>query len=285
MTREVDTDEPAAPAVLVEVQSFLQGAFRSPRPLAERVDLHEKATAIARPSATLSPTGRVDVYREQFVVRHQTSLRDDFPTLELLLGPGDFALLCERYLEAYPPRHFMLRNLSEDMAAFLERDPRYASDTLLADCARVEWAFLDAADSADPRAFDPSALAGAPEDAIMGARLVMQRALRLVKMDHPAHELRNAIRSGDGNESKARPAPRPTYLAVFRRGESVHYIELERPAFEVVRALVAGEPLGEACAHAIDAGMSEDDVATKLGEWFQSWTQWGWLEEVVIASS
>lgn len=275
-------DDPIAPpAALLEMQAFLSGAFRSPRALAERPELEARMAAIATGNDRLSPVGQADVYREQFWFRHIASLKEDFPTLRHLLGSdAAFELLCERYLEAHPPRDFLLRDLSADMGRFLSTDARYDTDTLLIDCARVEWAFIDAYDAADAKPFDPSALIGAAEDALFGAKLIMQPALRLVAMQNPAHELRESVRAGVAPE---RPAPRAVHLAIFRTGEVLRSIELEPAAFAVVQALLAGAPLGEACNRAIEAGADETEVGAKLGQWFQWWTQWGWLERIVLA--
>jgi hypothetical protein len=270
---------PTAPASLLEVQSFLAGVVRNPRPLGESGELRERLEEISRPNAKLGPVDRVDIYREQFWLRHVHSLKEDFPTLVHLLREDAFQTLCERYLEAFPPRHFQLRNLSAEMAQFLASDSAYASDPLLADCAKMEWAFIDAVDAADPEPFDATALAGASEEALLSARFVMQAPLRLVETAHSVHEYRDRVRAG---EKPTRPEPRSTYLVVFRTGETLRYFELERPAFEVVRALAAGTPLGEACGRAVEAGLPEAEVSAHLGQWFQWWTQWNWMSKVVL---
>lgn len=272
-------EEPTPPASLLDAQKFLQDAFRSIEPIPARTDLDGRVRELTKPSAKLEPAGRVDVYREQFWLRHRGSLRDDFRTLDHLLGEDGFAALCERYLTRFPPRDFLLRNLSADMPAFVASEAPWASDGLLADCAKIEWGFIDAYDAADPKPFDPGSLAGASEEALMSARLVMQAPLRLVATSHPVHEFRDAVRHG---QNPPRPLPRDTFLVIFRKGDLLQYWELERPAFEVVRALVQGVPLGEACGRAVEAGMPEAEVGEKLGQWFQHWTQWGWLERVEI---
>jgi hypothetical protein len=274
-------DEPAPPASLREAQGFLSGAIQSPSTLGERRDLHDGVRAIAKGSARLPAIGQVDVYREQFWLRHVASLAEDFPTVKHVLGgDGPFATLCERYLAAHPPSDFLMRNLSARMPEFLSADPRYAGDTLLADCARAEWAFIDAYDAADPEPFDPTPLAGAGEEALFAAKLVMQAPLRLIAMEHPAHEFRDAVRAG---KAPPRPEPRAVRLAIFRAGEELRCFELEPAAFDVVAALLGGAPLGEACDRAIRAGADESELGAKLGQWFSWWTQWGWLTKIELA--
>lgn len=271
---------PIAPESLREMQSFLATAFQSPAPLATRDDLAPGARAVATGNARMSPVDQVDVYREQFWLRHVASLAEDFPTVKYLLGGAPaFEALARRYLAAHPPRTFRLEELGADMAAFLRTDPQTASDPLYADCAAVEYGFIEAVSAADPRPFDAASLAGAGEDALMSATLVMQAPLRLVATQHPVHEFRDAVRGG---ASPARPEVAPTHLAIFRSGIELRYFALEPAAFAVVEALLAGLPLDQACDRAIASGADEGEIASKLAQWFQWWTQWGWLERVVL---
>lgn len=270
------------PAALLAAQTLLANAVRHPRSMsAGDVEFGPALQRVVSGNDRLSPLEQTEVYREQFWLRHVASLREDFPSLAAatVLGEEGFQRMAERYLTAFPPSDFMLRNLAAKMTAFLETDPRYAVDPLLADLARVEWAFIDAYDAADPLPFDPAPLASAGEDALFSCRLEMQPPLRLVALAFPAHEFREAVRSGGAPE---RPDPREVRLAIFRRGLELQSIEIEPAAFEVVRALQNGEALGEACDRAIASGISEEEISAKLGAWFQWWTQWGWLSKVVL---
>jgi len=123
-------------------------------------DASQTAAAHVAGSARMTPLEQLDVYREQFWLRHTKSLRDDFPSVQLLLGGAEaFDRLARDYLAAPPPDHFRLRDLSARMPEFLAAAEPYASDRLLADCARLEWALLEAYDAADAPALDPAAAA------------------------------------------------------------------------------------------------------------------------------
>ncbi|MFO0669659.1 MAG: putative DNA-binding domain-containing protein [Polyangiaceae bacterium] len=271
---------PEAPASLRDMQTFVVTALQSTSPVAARTDLAATAQAVATGNARMTPAEQVEVYREQFWLRHIASLAEDFPTVKLFIGgAAPFAALSERYLAAHPPQAFRLEELGARMSEFLRADAETAGDSLLADCAAVEYGFIAALSAADPRPFDPTSLAGASEDALMRAKLVMQAPLRLVATEHPVHELRDAVRAG---ETPPRPPASKTHLAIFRSGIELRYFALEPAAFAVVEALLAGLPLDEACDRAIAGGADEAEIAGKLSQWFQWWTQWGWLERVVL---
>lgn len=256
---------------LAEAQSALAELLRRPAPL----DPHdERAHAIATGNDRLSAVEQVDVYREQFFLRHVDALREDFATLAHLLGDDAFDALARDYLAKHPPSSFTLRDLGNAFPAFVAHDP------LLSDLARIEWAFVEAFDAKDEPAFDPSSIATISEDAWPAARIVLQPAVQLVGMEHAGHDYRAAVKR---DETPPRPEPSPSFVVVYRGPSSLQYIAIDRDAFELLSALSRGTPLGEACEQAARAsGAALDDFQTKLGGWFAQWTQRGWIAKVDV---
>jgi hypothetical protein len=58
-----------------------------------------------------TPVERLEIYREQFWLRHRSSLVEDFPGVSGILGRRAWAALIEGYLEAHPPHSYTLRDL------------------------------------------------------------------------------------------------------------------------------------------------------------------------------
>lgn len=228
----------------------------------------EEASTIATGNDRLAPLEQLEIYREQFWWRHIGCLAEDFPTLKALVGDDAFGELCARYLAAYPPKGFLLRDLGKDLAAFAATE----GDRLLVDMASIEWAFVDAFDAPDAPKLDPKAIEGVPEDAWPNARLSLHPSIVLLELEHPVDELRAAHRKG---EPIARVAPSPRTLAVYRR-ELLLYVEpLDRSAFSVLSAITKGETLAAACSGAADA-------EEKLAEWFARWAALGWISRVDV---
>ena len=67
------------------------------------------------------------------------------------IGSRAFERLSIEYLTAHPSRSFTLRNLGSQLAEWLAANPRYAGrrHALAVDVARIEWAFVEAFDSAE----------------------------------------------------------------------------------------------------------------------------------------
>jgi putative DNA-binding protein len=235
------------------------------------------AQTLATGNARMTPVEQLEVYREQFLLRHIGSFREDFPTVEHLLGTKKFEDMCGDYLRALPPASFALRDASDRMASFLETTAPFRDDALLADCANVEWAFIEAFDAADVPPLDVSMLASIDEDAWDRAKIIFHPSVRFLNLKYPAHIFRSALR---GNEKPGRPQLTPTCVVTFRGADSLRYLEIEPAAFALLTALARGKALGEAGEQAekIDA-----DVGEKIGGWFQMWTANGWLAKIRVA--
>jgi hypothetical protein len=234
------------------------------------------AQTLATGNARMTPVEQLEVYREQFFLRHIGSLREDFPTVEHLLGTKKFEEMCGDYLRAVTPASFALRDASDRMAHFLENIAPYRDDALLADCANVEWAFIEAFDAADVPPLDVSMLASIDEDAWDRAKILFHPAVRFLDLKYPAHLYRSAVREGGKPE---RPRASPTCVVTFRGAGSLRYLEVEPAAFALLNALSHGAALGKAGEEAekIDA-----DVGEKIGGWFQMWTANGWIAKIVV---
>jgi Putative DNA-binding domain len=244
---------------LADIERTLANALVLPTP-------NEGAAVIAAGSERLSPLDQVEVYREQFWWRHIGCLADDYPTLQAIVGTEAFAEICTRYLAAYPPKGFLLRDLGRDLSKFLETE----GDRLLVDVSKVEWAFVDAFDAADVPNLDPKTVEGISEDAWPNARLSLHPSITLVDLEFPADELRIAHRNG---ETITRPQPAPRALAIYRRDLLLYAEVLDRSAFLVLSAIASGKTLAEACTYAADA-------EEKIADWFTRWAALGWISSI-----
>jgi hypothetical protein len=274
----------SGPAELGALQDFVARAVRELEPLGEHAEIARATPSLVAGNARLSPVQQLDIYREQFWLRHVAVMEEDFVSLHALLGHDAFHELARDYLTAHPPRSFTLRDLGDQLATFLATSPKYAEDAMLADLARLEWCFVEAFDAPEAPPLDVSRIAAAREDDWPGATLVLHPSVQRVVLAHPAHEYRAAARRyhSDGGDPPARPAPARTYVVVYRGPEVLHYIDLEPPAFALLDALSCGIPLEKACERAAaEAGIDDASALEgQVGAWFQQWTGLGWVSEV-----
>jgi hypothetical protein len=255
-------------------------------------------TAIAEsfiaPNSRLTAFERLEIYNRQYWFRVLGALAEDFPALRAVVGSRRFESLSVAYLVEHPSRSFTLRNLGSQLPQWLLMHPEQAGPRhrLAVDVARIEWAFVEAFDSAALAPLGPdriSALHGA-------SRLALQPHLQLMALNYPADDLvldlhRKAMRGASeaGVKHQASQAglaavpglrPRASWLAAHRVDLTVFYRRMEREEFLVLEAIGNGRPLGEA----IEAGFANSRIpagrrAQRVREWFATWAELGWICE------
>jgi hypothetical protein len=264
------------------LQRFVAGAIGGEPEIGSRPEVTAHASdLIARGARGLDASARLEIYREQFWLRHLSNLGDDFPTLQWVVGPTAFRGIAASYLKAHPPRTWHLQRLGAALPSFLSQLAPWSADSLALDAARVDWAFMEVFDAPDGGPLDLRAFAATPEDAWPAARIELHPAVRRVALTHPAHELRDAVKRGQAPE---RPAIAATCVVIWR--DSRYFLQataIEPLAFELLGELSAGTPLGPACEAVAAAHAGESaPVSEQLGAWFQRWTAEGWISAVRI---
>jgi len=274
------------PRDLAETQGFLANAVKGRTPIGDDPALAEAAPRFVKGNAKLRPADQVEIYREQFWLRHRGLLRDDLQGLHHLLGDDAMDALCRDYLDAHPPDVYALRFLSKEVPRFLERWPGLSEDpkrALALEMARYERVLIEHRTAADVAPLDPGKLAGLPADAWERARIVLHPLLVRLELVYPVHRLRKAWVMGEAME--ARPAEAPIHLALYRNKDLVtHFQELEREAYALLGLLGEGVPLVPALGRVAEP-LSEarrGEVVSSVGRWFQQWTAWGIVADIAL---
>jgi hypothetical protein len=265
------------------LQRFVCEAIRRD---SSRVDgaLDEQISRLIAPSERgLSPVERIEIYREQFWIRHISNLEEDYPTLGWVVGAPAFRDLAAQYLHAFPPSGWNLEHLGRDLPSFL-RIARPSSSQLEYDAARLDWAFMEAFGAPDAPPFDDRVLATGTDDAWPSARIRFHPSVRTLALSHPVQHLRDLLQRG---ESPQRPPLQSTHVVVWR--DPACYLRsavVEPRAFELLGALMADAPLGEACerlATSQGEGADTEDIGQHIARWFQDWRANSWLSAVHFA--
>lgn len=250
------------------------------------------ADAFIAPNSRLSAFERLEIYNRQYWFRVLGSLAEDFAALSAVVGARAFERLSVAYLAAHPSRSFTLRNLGSHLTQWLAANPQWAGrrSRLAVDVARIEWAFIEAFDSAEstPLTLDQVATLDA------NSRLALQPHLRLIALDYPADDLvlrlhqREKKQTSEAGlrqeESDVAPMKlpslrhRPTWLAVHRVDLSVFYRTLAREEFLTLAALRDGLPLAQALAAGFaNSRISQRLQAERVRIWFANWAELGWI--------
>lgn len=243
------------PKTLSEIQQrFLQSIMQPVD--AELVD----AAAIVTPSAHLSASARLAIYREQYWLRLKESIAEDFPGLNAIIGDDQFDQLLEAYLTEHPSSSFSLRDLGCKLPDFVRSHPDLVGSNarLCEQTARFEWAQVVAFDSAALPIFDPSNLT---EELVSSAQIRLQPYVVLLDLDFALDEFEfaptradssNAIEAAqccaDRREPVATvPVEERIQLAVHRMPDNdIYFKRLAPDQFKLLQAISSGATIGAA---------------------------------------
>jgi hypothetical protein len=233
-------------------------------------------------NSRLSPIEQLEIYREQFWLRHTSSLVEDFPGLGGILGQAMWEKLAEAYLLETTPDSYTLRDLGKCLPQLVERADWLPHRELCLDMARLEWAYVEAFDASDAAHLNPERLRAIPEHQLPNARLLLAPCVRLLAVKYPVADLRRQLQ-GAPDEPVAVPAPEPQNLLIYRKDLRLWDMKLGVVAFRLLTELARGMPLGGAAELAGDTPQAEAEIAECIGGWFQEWTGKGLVCDVVLA--
>lgn len=266
---------------LSELQRGMAQALRHGSSLTRDPSLSAFAREHIAGNDRVSPVEQLDIYREQFWLRHTSSLVEDFPGLGGILGQADWEKLAEQYLREFAPDSYTLRDLGMRLPELIERASWLPHQALCLDMARLELAYIEVFDAADTAPLSPERLAAIPEESFADARLVIAPSVRLLSVRYPVADLRRQLRT-ESDEAVAIPNESPQQLVVYRRELRLWDMPVSAVAFSFLTALASGKALGAAAELAASSPAAETELATSIGGWLQEWTAKGLVSDVVL---
>lgn len=264
-----------------ETQVWMAALLRRRRALPRDAAIVEQARLHIRGNDRMSPVEQLEIYREQFWLRHTASLLEDFPGLAGILGQKEWERLVEGYLEETALSSHSLRDLGDGLAAFVERCESVPHRELCTDMARLEWAYVEIFDAPDAAPLDGAKLGSIPEDAWPGARIVFAPAIELLEVRYAVADLRRQLREAT-DEPVPIPEPHRQNLVLYRGADkNLFHTAVGDLAFRLIEALRGGTPLGRASELAAEQFPSEaETLESNVGEWFLDWGRRGWIVDV-----
>ena len=252
----------------------------------------EIAGSYVKPNSMLTSFERLEIYNRQYWFRVIDAVSEDFPALHAVLGAKRFDALVLAYLRENPSTSFTLRNIGAKLPSWLVLYPQYAGTrhALAVDVAQLEWAYVEAFDSASLRPVSPEDFAGLGA----GSTLRLQPHLRLLDLQYPVDEVVLAVHkatpegdiaSNAVTERRRNPRgklPRvkrsSVYLAVHRVDSSVYYRRIDREEFLLLTNLRDGGSIATAIEDAF-AGckLTTEKQAAKIQEYFAHASELGWF--------
>ncbi len=281
--------QPPLELPLSRLQRWMQAVVEQPGDAPEAV-----ASAAARaeldpaeigrvilPSKTLSSVERVGVYQGMYLLRMVEALGNDFPAAAHFLGSDAFTELVTAYVAAHPSRSYTLNRLGDRFPEFIRKCevPGVRRKAFVSDLARLEALVTEVFDAPESPAWPAEQIARIPEDAWEGAVLRPIEALRLGAFAHPVNAYLQSVK--DENHEHPSTGRKATRVVVYRKSYEVWRLDLEKPAYEFLSALVRGRPFGKAVAQA--ARSLRGSPGEQLFGWMRDWVAEGMFTRVEIA--
>ncbi len=275
------------PSPLDAVQAFVASELRELSAVPERPQAAERAHELLTGNSRLSAAEQLEIYRQQFWLRHTAALLEDYPGVSGILGQHEWEQLAESYLTEVPPRSWTLRDLGRDFARHIAGRAGTPHQQLCFDMATLEWAYTEVFDAAESPALDVSRLQSASEEAWSRAVVHLAPALRILSLTYPVAELRRRLRDAaadDAGEPISIPGADPHFLVVFRSPKRhLRYVRLGQAPGSLLRHLASGMPLTTACERAAGTDPAHlEQIEAEVGSWFADWTRRGWIVNVEL---
>jgi Putative DNA-binding domain len=252
----------------------------------------ETQAGYIKPSSLLTSFERLEIYNRQYWFRVIAAVAEDFPALNMVLGPERFDSIVLAYLRENPSTSFSLRNLGARLPAWLASYPELAGSqhALAVDVARLEWAYIEAFDGASPTPLGAEDFAGLGAD----STLRLQPHLQLLDLHYAADEVVLAVRKltpkldivsnaiSGRRQALDTALPKMTksgiYLAVHRFEDSVYYRHIDREEFLLLADLRDGGSIATAIEHAFEGRKLAVEVeAAKVQGYFAHAAELGWF--------
>ena len=272
------------PADLATLQRWMQSVIVHPGCVYDALSCDEAARKIAaeaverviKPTDRLTSAERVDIYHGMYLMRMGEALEVDYPTLRAFLGADRFADLARDYVQVHPSTSYTLNRLGDRLPDFVQGWACREDAGFLHDLARLERAVTEAFDSEESPRLSPEDAQAIPQEAWAGARLVPSAALRTLAFTHPVGEALGAMKRGEPVQRLRR---RAAWIALWRTEFTVMRIDLSRAEHDLLTALAAGTPLGEALTTATDS-LKSSEKQDRVFAWFRGWIARGMFSRV-----
>lgn len=247
--------------------------------------IQEEAWVYIKPSPTLLPARRIELYAQQYWWRLLSVLHDSYPLVTRLFGYEDFnRTIGMPYLQKYAPNHWSLNLLGGRLPLWIEEEYHGADKPLICEAALLDHAYHA---SFFAKELKPLKLADFPEESdfsrLLTVNFHLQPYLHFLKFERnlPAFRMELLDESPeywiDHDFPKLEPAD--GYFVIFRNGYGqTVWDQISLAEVTMLNYFKYGSTIEEACQR-IELESAEICAAAeqKLHVWVQSWIIKQWI--------
>lgn len=248
----------------------------------------EDAARYIVPSPKLRPHQRMQIYNQQYWWRLLNNLHANFPLVARLFGTNAFnEKIGIPYLLTYPPNHWSLNVLGENMAKWISEFYKDRDKSLVLNAANLDWAFMYSFVAPRHPAPNLSEMAKENPESLLSMTLYLQPDVTLFSWEYDLFTFRsNFLKQGIDywvdHRFPALPKGKRFYFTLYRNvNNNMAWREIKKEEFILLEKFKSGTTIADACSYleTQDAAIY-NYAAANLQKWLQEWTQAGWLTQV-----
>lgn len=194
--------DPSVPKALKEVQTWFAGVITQPIDHKSRISpvspkgnpIEKEASVYIKPSPTLKPEQRIEIYNQQYWWRLLNVMHSIFTMATRMMGYRQFNdKIAIPYLESYPSDHYSVSHIGDHLLTWMQTHYKGDDKELLTDAIAIDHAM----NSAFFEAHYPPVTEGiSPEKAFM-LKACLQPHITLFKMQYDLFSFRSEIHAKD----------------------------------------------------------------------------------------
>ena len=231
----------------------------------------------------ITPAQRVSIYESGYFLRLTQALATDYKVLWMVLGDDEFDALAKAYILTKPSRYFSLRWFGQEFAAFLnEQEGEHAP--MLAQLARLEWAFVDAFNSEDVPMVALEKIASVAPESWPNLSFKFHPSLQIIEHDWNVLSFWRA-----GREEQVFPElvhhQSCQKMLVWRHALTTQYRSMEKAETCAIEAALQGLSFSDICEALLSQNIEEQELAGVVIGWLQSWLAEGLICDIDLVTS
>jgi len=249
------------------------------------VAMEEEAWDFIKPSPTLRPAQRIQIYNQQYWWRLLNTLHDTFPLLTRLFGYHDFnQSLGIPYLDQNPPDSWSLNTLGHRLPEWIHTNYQASDKQLVFDAAHVDWSYNR---SFLTKGLKPLKLEEIPVPGDMSSllpiKLYLQPSIEFFHTGYDIFAFRKEFLKQDPEywiDHDFPPLPKEEKYFILYRTQSniVTWVETTAGEFHLLEHFKKGISIEDLCQWLEkQEGPLFEEASSKMHTWFQEWVVRQWL--------
>ena len=285
------------PEQLKTIQTWFAGVITHPIDHKSRIahlspsgnPIEKEAAEFIKPSPTLKPEQRIEIYNQQYWWRLLNVLQSTFTMTTRMLGFRKFNdHIAVPYLEAYPSEHYSVSHIGDHLLDWMRQHYKGEDKVLLTDALSIDYAMHAAFFEANYTSITENL---SPEQAF-ATEAFLQPHTTLFKLDCHLFEFRNKIQTKDPDYWSSHHFPNLEHalsednghfpnlkrdriycFIVYRsRMNRVKWLEISMAEHALLSLFQDGKSIEQACEWLAEGGSEYLEEATpNLQEWIQGW--------------